>query len=147
MNETLERLFAYNHQCNQQLAAILHKQSAVAGAKSISIFSHILSAHHIWNHRIAGQSPAYNVWELHPTDAFEAIDRHNHDQTITVLDTVDLTTEITYVNSKGQRFANTAGDIFLHVINHTTYHRGQLALLFRQNGMEPLATDYILYRR
>jgi uncharacterized damage-inducible protein DinB len=29
-----------------------------------------------------------------------------------------------------------------HVINHSTYHRGQVALAMRQLGAEPLATDF-----
>jgi uncharacterized damage-inducible protein DinB len=29
-----------------------------------------------------------------------------------------------------------------HVVNHSTYHRGQVALTMRQLGAEPLATDF-----
>jgi uncharacterized damage-inducible protein DinB len=30
---------------------------------------------------------------------------------------------------------------------HGVYHRGQIALLLRVGGAEPLATDYIVYAR
>jgi uncharacterized damage-inducible protein DinB len=29
-----------------------------------------------------------------------------------------------------------------HLVNHSTYHRGQVALMMRQLGAEPLATDF-----
>jgi uncharacterized damage-inducible protein DinB len=36
----------------------------------------------------------------------------------------------------------TLGELVQHVINHSTYHRGQIALLLRQLGHEPPSTDY-----
>jgi uncharacterized damage-inducible protein DinB len=33
----------------------------------------------------------------------------------------------------------------LHVVNHSTYHRGQAASLVRALGATPRATDYFLY--
>ena len=35
----------------------------------------------------------------------------------------------------------------LHVVNHSSYHRGQMALLLGQEGKSPPATDYIFYLR
>ena len=32
-----------------------------------------------------------------------------------------------------------------HLANHSTYHRGQVALMMRQLGAEPLATDFHLF--
>jgi uncharacterized damage-inducible protein DinB len=32
-----------------------------------------------------------------------------------------------------------------HLANHSTYHRGQLALAMRQLGAEPLATDFTVF--
>jgi uncharacterized damage-inducible protein DinB len=32
-----------------------------------------------------------------------------------------------------------------HVVNHSTYHRGQVALRMRQLGAEPLATDFHVF--
>ena len=42
---------------------------------------------------------------------------------------------------------NRAGDIFLQVLTHSSYHRGQLALLLGQEQKAPPATDYIFYLR
>jgi uncharacterized damage-inducible protein DinB len=34
------------------------------------------------------------------------------------------------------------GELIQHVLNHSTYHRGQVTLLLRQLGHEPPSTDY-----
>ncbi len=34
-----------------------------------------------------------------------------------------------------------------HVVNHSTYHRGQIAAFLRQLGVKPPSTDLILYAR
>jgi len=48
---------------------------------------------------------------------------------------------------EGEKLANNIKDIVVHVINHSTYHRAQIALLVRQSGGEPAKTDYIVYQR
>ena len=37
------------------------------------------------------------------------------------------------------------GELVQHLLNHSTYHRGQVALLLRQLGQSPPATDYRLF--
>lgn len=38
-------------------------------------------------------------------------------------------------------------DIMFHIVNHSTYHRAQIATELKDHGIEPLKTDYILYKR
>jgi uncharacterized damage-inducible protein DinB len=35
--------------------------------------------------------------------------------------------------------------LMLHLVNHSTYHRGQVALMMRQLNAEPLATDFHVF--
>jgi uncharacterized damage-inducible protein DinB len=35
----------------------------------------------------------------------------------------------------------------IHLVNHSTYHRAQIAILLRQQGFEPVNTDFITYDR
>ncbi|MBK1439748.1 damage-inducible protein DinB [Parapedobacter sp. ISTM3] len=147
MKALFNELFAYNFHCNQQLAAVLMDHAAAVDAKSMDLFSHMLNAHHIWNHRILNQPTRHSVWEKHPSNILAVLDRRNYDQTLTILETSIVGDEVNYKTSKGIPFTNTVGDVLFHIINHSTYHRGQIALLFRQNGMEPLQTDYIFRKR
>lgn len=54
---------------------------------------------------------------------------------------------IRYRNSNGEQFDNSIADILTHVINHSSYHRGQIFKMLRQKGEEPINTDYITYAR
>lgn len=35
----------------------------------------------------------------------------------------------------------------ISLINHSTYHRGQITMLMKEAGLETLNTDYIFYKR
>ena len=55
--------------------------------------------------------------------------------------------KVSYTNSQGKAYSNTVKDIVTHNVNHATYHRAQINQLLRQNGYEPVLTDFIAYRR
>ncbi len=147
MKPFFKELFEYGHYFNQQLAEVFAENPGKTSEKSVKLYSHILNAHHIWNHRIDARQPVFGVWEEHPIHHFKTIDDANHAYTLSILDRLELTDSIDYSNTSGQAFANNVQDILFHVVNHSTYHRGQIAIEFRKCGLEPLMTDYIFYKR
>ncbi len=54
---------------------------------------------------------------------------------------------LTVTNTKGMTFTFTYAQMMQHIINHSTFHRGQLATLIRQLGIRPPQTDLIAYYR
>ena len=50
---------------------------------------------------------------------------------------------IEYKNSKGEAWTSRVEDVLTHVIMHSAYHRGQIAMEMRAAGMEPGYTDFI----
>jgi uncharacterized damage-inducible protein DinB len=59
-----------------------------------------------------------------------------------------LNTSITYKNIAGDEFKNSVSDIIQHVVNHGTFHRGQIITMLRQSGFTKLfPTDYIAFCR
>lgn len=64
-----------------------------------------------------------------------------------IMDSRNLEELISYSNSKGEMFSNTIDDVLFHVINHSTYHRAQIATDLKIAQIESANTDYILYRR
>jgi len=147
MVQFLKDLFEYNHHFNQQLATVFNEQPLQTSEKSVKLFSHILNAHQVWNSRIRKDQNSYGVWDIHPAADLKEIDHTNLINSIHILDESDLGYSINYVTSKGDPYTNSVKDILFHVINHSTYHRGQIAMEFKQQGIEPLVTDYIFYRR
>ena len=147
MKQFFKELFEYNHHCNQKLADIFTGDPAGISEKAVKLYNHILNAHQVWNNRIEPVQAAFGVWQIHPDGGLKAIGEANYQHTLHILDKPDLNGIISYTNTKGQTFHNSIRDILFHIINHSTYHRGQIALDFRQNGAAPLATDYIFYKR
>jgi uncharacterized damage-inducible protein DinB len=147
MNSFFQELFDYSHHYNQMLAEEFQKNGDRIPEKSIKLFSHLLNAHHIWNSRINGHISAYTIWQVHTSDHFLWMDLDNYENTKKILEIKSLEEKITYVNSQGNQFTNTIRDILFHVVNHSTYHRAQIASDLKQSGIEPLITDYIFYKR
>lgn len=142
-----KELFEYNHHFNSKLSDVFNNEIDKLNPQSIKLFSHVLNAHHIWNSRIMGKQSKYGVWDVHSHQLLQEINNDNFNNSIFILDNINLDKPITYTNSRGDRFENTVRDMLFHVINHSTYHRGQIASHFRQCGIEPLTTDYIFYKR
>lgn len=115
--------------------------------EAIKLFSHVLCAQHIWAKRILGETPDLGVWDIFAKDDFLEISRTNYDLLKRILETINLDEEITYVNSQGHKFTGLGSDIMLHVMNHNTYHRGQIATMIRKAGYVPPVTDYIILKR
>jgi uncharacterized damage-inducible protein DinB len=147
MNSFFKDLFEYNNHYNQELGEVLLNHSAQISEKAANLYSHIVNAHHIWNSRIESKQSLFGVWETRPVLESIEINKANFEHSVLMLDTVDLEKIIYYTNTKGHSFSNNIKEMFFHTINHSTYHRGQFATELRLSGIEPINTDYILYKR
>ena len=54
---------------------------------------------------------------------------------------------IQYHAFDGQPYSSSVAEIVSHVVNHGSYHRGQVALMLRQLGHAAVATDLIAFTR
>lgn len=147
MNNFFKELFEYNYNVNKSLSDIFNDSSFNTIDKALKLFNHILNSHQIWNNRIYPVHEKFDVWEIHPVEKLHTINKENYEHTLKILDNSDLNELINYSTTKGQIFTNSVRDILFHIINHSTYHRGQIAIEFRQQGLQPLSTDYIIYKR
>lgn len=113
---------------------------------------HFISAEWIWLSRWNGVFPAKipDNWDSSSLHSLQSIwERVNEDliRFISNLDENQLTSEIVYRNIKGDRFSNRLNHMLRHVVNHSTYHRGQVTALLRQLGKEAVSTDLIVFYR
>jgi uncharacterized damage-inducible protein DinB len=147
MKVFFNQLFDYNFFCNKRFIEECKVLKNLPD-KSISLFSHILNAHHLWNARLQGKMPAYETWQLQPMKEWSDIHYENQRNTFEIITNTDnFEQRIDYENSEGRMFTNTVKDILFHVINHSTHHRAQIAMDMRNNKLEPLPLDYIFYKR
>lgn len=146
MREHFTELFEYNTHCNQKLIALMLQNLDAVPEKTQKLMHHLINAQQIWNSRIRG-TDSFDVWQLNDWNAIDVIDKENQATTLDIIETNDLKKVITYSNSKGIQFTNRLKDVLFHVINHSTYHRAQIATDLKQIGIEPINTDYIFYKR
>jgi uncharacterized damage-inducible protein DinB len=59
----------------------------------------------------------------------------------------DFDSSFAYYNTKGEAFSSTLAEIIFHVVDHASYHTGQLMSALRGFGIEPIPTNIIHYLR
>lgn len=57
----------------------------------------------------------------------------------------DFDRPISYENPPGTTWTYPLREMVRHVVNHSSYHRGQIASLLRRLGATPPATDYLVF--
>lgn len=120
-------------------------------ARSAQLFSHMVEAKILWFLRLSGEYQnmrgVWNNWDLDEcAGKLGAIS----DQWIALTEkqTVhSLAARIIYKNSQEKEFSNSVEEIIRHVLYHSMYHRGQIAMEVRKAGGTPAQTDYITFCR
>lgn len=146
MKEKLIDLFEYTHHFNLEMIKLIAENKAAVDDRVISLMNHTLNAQQIWNARILGERP-FEVWQLNPLDTLTEINHQNFLKSIDIIQKFDPDKQIEYQNSGGTKFRNSVFEMLFHAVNHSTYHRGQINSLLKQNGIKPVLTDYIFYKR
>lgn len=141
-------LFEYNRHMNNELIRAMVQHKSTVSEKALKLMNHILNAHELYNCRIepAGYNPP-SPWDMRDLEELAPINENNYQVSLGIIRLYDFDTTILYTTMKGTAMENTVGDILFHMINHSTYHRAQIATEFRNTGIEPLASDWVFYRR
>ena len=58
-----------------------------------------------------------------------------------------LEADLAYRNTQGTAYSQPLGEQMCHVVNHSSYHRGQITTMLRQVEEVPVSTDMIVYLR
>jgi uncharacterized damage-inducible protein DinB len=165
--DTIKLLARYNHHVNQELGRVLTTLTAEEWNKPLggyfpsirALASHIYSGDLAWLKRFAGlrtftiaADPVLNRTltkgeVLFPTFADYDAERKALDKVIShfveELSPADLDRRLRFKNHQGEDQERNFGGLVLHVFNHQTHHRGQIALyldlLGKQNDFSGLA--------
>lgn len=111
---------------------------------------HILWSESVWLDRLNGRAPKREAFETPPgavaeiESAWSPIEGGLR-RIVNSLSADDVDRKIEYLNWQGKRYAYSVGNILKHVVNHGSYHRGQLATMLRQLGVKPAPTDFLWY--
>jgi uncharacterized damage-inducible protein DinB len=154
--EEVSRLLDYNRWANARAiegaaALTAEELSRSVGGSFTSVLgtlTHLVGAEWVWLERWHGRSPRALPSEFATVEDLRrrlAEVEEGQKAFLAGLTPERLASKITYVNFAGQTWTYALGEAMVHIVNHGTYHRGQVATLLRQLGKKPLSTDYLLY--
>lgn len=159
IDEILE-LYAYNGWANDRILDATAPVSQEELTRDLggsfpslhATLTHMLGAEWVWLSRWKGVSPTAlpSDWDL-ATHAgirarWQAVERERAAFLETLTDEA-LQRVVEYRQLSGAAFANPLWQTLRHVVNHASYHRGQVTTLLRQLGRPAAATDLIVFYR
>jgi uncharacterized damage-inducible protein DinB len=156
--EAIREIYGYNRWANARSLQAASTVSPADFTKEVGgsfaslrgTLAHMYGAEWIWLQRWRGTSPRQLPSALDFPDVetirsrWQEVEREQK-QFLDSLDPGRLSEVVSYVNLKGETFAYPLGRMLQHVVNHASYHRGQITTLLRQLGATPLSTDLLLY--
>lgn len=156
----VQDLYRYDEWANRRLIAAAQNLSPDALARDLGgsfrtlrdVLAHIIAAEWIWLERWRGVSPAaIPDWAAtgNLTVLMERLAEVESTRArfLDELSEPALSSEIAFRYINGTAGSHRLSDLLTHVVNHSTYHRGQAATMLRQVGATPPSTDFVVFRR
>jgi uncharacterized damage-inducible protein DinB len=156
--EAIRELYRYNHWANDRVLEAVSNLTHEEFAKNLGsshpsvrdTLVHIVWAEWIWLQRWKGSSPqiVFQGANFSDQDALRArwleldVEQRAFIETLT---TDRLLSLVQYINLQGQTWRYPLWRQMYHVVNHSSYHRGQLTTMLRQLGARPVSTDFLVF--
>jgi uncharacterized damage-inducible protein DinB len=154
----IQQMYRYNGWANARLIEAVSRVTADQFTRDLGssypslrdTLVHIVWAEWIWLQRWKGISPqtVFQPKDFPDVDAVRARWSEVESEQRAFLETVTserLLTVVSYINLQGQTWRYPLWQQMYHVVNHSTYHRGQLTTMLRQVGAQATATDFLVF--
>ncbi len=113
---------------------------------AIKSFSHLINVHHVWIHRLLNLPSESHSWDILPLEYWGKLAHENHSKTIDYLEKQELNEKINYTSEEGIQLEKETLDILYHILNHSNYHRAQIAVDLRKSGIRPPDFNFISFK-
>jgi len=138
-------LLDYNSWANNNVVLALKKNN-INNRKPIELFSHIVNAEIICFGRVNKDfNYPFKPFEIRSYDENINLLKSNNfkwKDFINSLKETDFNNVIEYKNIKGENCILRIWEIIIHMLNHSTYHRGQIASTLRSMDIQPPVSDF-----
>lgn len=145
MKEFFIDKFEYDFRSNQKWLDVLTKNEDELSDYIRKSMSHIINVHHIWISRILEVKAESHSWDILPVRFWDQLMHDNLRKTIEYLEHIELTEKVNYHSEEGVQLSKSAIDILYHILNHSNYHRAQIAMELRILGITPPVFNFITY--
>jgi len=137
--------FEYDFFASKNWIESLESQEECISEFAIRSMSHNLNVHHIWNRRLLNKQIESELWDVFPIHFLQKLLEENYRETVEYLEKFELTEKIKYHSSEGVIFEKSTIDVLYHILNHSNYHRAQIALDLKQNNLKTPNFNFISY--
>lgn len=156
--EVLRELYDYNFWARDQQLAVCATLSEEQWARPLGssfgslrdTLKHLAGAEWVWLELFCGRSPSAVPW-LKETETLDALrarwqsiesDMRGY---LAALQPEALSARLTFQYLKGETWTYPLWQCLVHLVNHGTYHRGQVTMALRQLGATPPGIDFLVY--
>ena len=146
LKEFFQDKFEYDFRSNKKWSEVLISQEDELPDYVHKMMSHIVNVHHIWIQRILDLPSESFSWDKLPIDYWIKLHQDNYSKTIDYLEKNEAYEKVNYHSEEGVVLTKDAIDILYHILNHSNYHRGQIAKSLRDNGLEPPVFNFITFK-
>ena len=152
MNDLLLQLFKYNKEANDRYIQSLQNSVGI-NERALELMSHILNAQEVWFDRFDPIPDKKSVmpWDKRELNTLKEDNARLYKRAESFIKNnsseISSNKVISYKTTKGQNFESNLIDILYHIINHASYHRGQISIYLRDKDITPPNSDYIMYVR
>ena len=94
-----------------------------------------------WTGKVSEEMPDFNSMER--SEIFQSV-QQSINKFIAMIE--DRSIESIQIDTDKEKITISFEEIFFHLVNHSTYHRGQIVTALRILGKEVQMTDYVPYR-
>jgi uncharacterized damage-inducible protein DinB len=151
--EYFRRMFVYDHWANRECLAAMQNAGSMS-PETVGRIAHVLSAQKLWLERIQKHGQSMPVWPASTIEECMALADEmssawrdylmkvrEQSSSGSIVSSID--DKIEYHNTKGELWSSRVEDVLTHVLFHSAYHRGQIALEMRAADETPAFTDFI----
>lgn len=130
---------------NQLKSEVFSKEVKSIFPSLAAIFEHIYKVDTLWLKRMLGEgNPDFE--EVKFASPLVAIEHFESNLTL-FKQICSKEGSIVYKNTRGEIFQNDIYEILRHIVNHGTYHRGNVSAVLHQIGEKSISNDFIIFLR
>ncbi|WP_341960416.1 DinB family protein [Planococcus maritimus] len=154
-----QKMFAYHQWASQKVLELVqdcgeeyYTKEGLNSFPSIrETIRHVIGVEKLWFQRINGvKSPEFTQFDVETVDqAKQAIMLLHAEMELyfATLSEESWQEELDYRNMKGQEFHHSREEMLFTLVNHASYHRGQITSFLRQFGKVGIPLDYIYFQK
>ncbi|MFA5404047.1 MAG: DinB family protein [Ignavibacteria bacterium] len=135
-------LLNYDYWANERIIESV-KENNISTGKPIALLSHIINAEILTIARIK-KTKYIDPFEVRSIENNMELSKSINSEWLEFINSLrenEFNNLIEYDNIKGEHITAKIWEMFLHMINHSTYHRGQIATSLRIMNITPPASD------